>query len=400
MERDIEFFCQTFYPDTISTSQLFTGLLTRLAEAGRGVTVYCGYPAKGAENLPRREVYRGVRIRRLGLNVALKKSLFHRLASYLSYLGGSFAAMMRLKKDALVFGVTNPPFMLNLLWLASLLRGFKYQYMLLDIYPEGLAKVGLLSEKSLAFSLWSRLNAWGYDRADKLVVLGRDMTPLLTDAYRQPPEKIVYIPHWSPHAGEEPPRFEDNPMAEELGLRDFFVVQYSGNMGLWHDIDGLVETARLLRGEESIRFLFIGDGRRRAKAMELAARHGLTNIVWLDYLPLERLGVSLPCCHAALISLRDGCEGVAVPCKLYGVMASGRAILAQVPAASEVALAVTESGCGLVTPPGDPAALAEAVLTLARDRSGAREMGLRASREYARKYTIEQAVLHFSRLFA
>jgi glycosyltransferase involved in cell wall biosynthesis len=400
MERDIEFFCQTFHPDTISTSQLFTDLLARLAEAGRNVTVYCGYPAKAAQDLPKQEIYRGVRIRRLGLALPLKKSLFHRLASYVSYLGGSLAAMMRLKKDALVFGVTNPPFMLNLLWLASLIRGFGYQYMLLDIYPEGLDRVGLLPKKSLAYRLWSWLNAKGYARARRLIVLGRDMTPLLAGTYGQPRDKIVYIPHWSPQAGEAPPDFEDNPMAAELGLADAFVVQYSGNMGLWHDIDGLVETARLLQGEPSIRFVFIGDGRRRAGAMELAARHNLDNIIWLDYLPRERLSVSLPCCHAALISLRDGCEGVAVPCKLYGIMASGRAILAQVPAASEVALAVAESGCGLVTPPGDPAALAQAVRALARDREATRAMGRRAHEEYNRKYTLEQAVANFTRLFS
>jgi glycosyltransferase involved in cell wall biosynthesis len=400
MERDIEFFCQTFHPDTISTSQLFTDLLARLAESGRTITVYCGYPAKSAQDLPKEEVYRGVRIRRRGLKVPLKKSLFHRLASYLSYLGGSFAAMMRLKKDALVFGSTNPPFLLNLLWLASLIKGFDYQYLLADIYPEGLDRVGLLSKKSPAYRLWSWFNAKGYARAHKLVVLGRDMIPLLTETYRQPLRKIVYIPHWSPHAGEAPPDFEDNPMAGELGLTEAFVVQYSGNMGLWHDIDGLVETARLLREEDSIRFLFIGDGMRRAGAMELATRHNLTNIMWLDYLPRERLGVSLPCCHASLISLREGCEGVAVPCKLYGIMASGRAILAQVPADSEVALAVGESGCGLVTPPGDPALLAQAVLTLARDRAATRDMGRRAYEEYNRKYTLDQGVAHFSRLFA
>jgi len=400
MKRDLEFFCQTFHPDTISTSQLFTDLLVRLAEAGRTITVYCGYPAKNAQDLPKDEVYRGVRIRRLGLAVPLKKSLFHRLASYLSYLGGSFAAMMRLHKDALVFGSTNPPFLLNLLWLASLLKGFDYQYLLADIYPEGLDRVGLLSRKSLAYRLWSWFNAKGYARARTLVVLGRDMIPLLTETYGQPLDKIVYIPHWSPHAGAAPQDFADNPMAKELGLSDAFVVQYSGNMGLWHDIDGLVETARLLRDETSIRFVFIGDGMRRAGAVELAKRHNLANVIWLDYQPRERLGVSLTCCHAALISLRDGCEGVAVPCKLYGIMASGRAILAQVPAASEVALAVGEAGCGLITPPGDPAALARAVLALARDRAGTRDMGRRAVEEYNRKYTLDQGVAHFSRLFA
>jgi len=400
MERDLEFFCQTFHPDTISTSQLFTDLLVRLARTGRAITVYCGYPAKDAQDLAREEVYRGVRIRRLGLALPLKKSLFHRLASYLSYLGGSFAAMLRLKKDALVFGSTNPPFLLNLLWLASLIRGFDYQYLLADIYPEGLDRVGLLSGKSLVYRLWSWFNAKGYARARTLVVLGRDMIPLLTETYGQPPGKIVYIPHWSPQSGEMPPDFADNPMARELGLADFFVVQYSGNMGLWHDIDGLVETARLLRDEPLIRFLFIGDGRRRAKAEELAARHNLANIVWLDYQPRERLSVSLSCCHAALISLREGCEGVAVPCKLYGIMASGRAILAQVPDASEVALAVREADCGLVAPPGDPAALAEAVLTLAKDPGATRDMGRRAHEEYHRKYTLEQGAAHFSRLFA
>jgi glycosyltransferase involved in cell wall biosynthesis len=212
--------------------------------------------------------------------------------------------------------------------------------------------------------------------------------------------RLRYIPPWSSTAIQEPLAFADNPLAEELHLRDKFVVQYSGNMGLWHDMDSIVQAAAKLADQPHIHFVFIGGGMRRKQAQELAARLELNNITWLDFFPKERLAESLTCCHAALVSLRCGLEGVAVPSKLYGILASGRAVIAQVPAASEIALVVEEERCGLVVEPGDVDALAAAIQTLACDKAATEAMGSRAFAAYQQKYTLQQAVDHFRQLWS
>jgi colanic acid biosynthesis glycosyl transferase WcaI len=160
-------------------------------------------------------------------------------------------------------------------------------------------------------------------------------------------------------------------------------------MGLWHDIDSFVQAAGELKTNSDIQFLFIGNGIRQKQAQKLAQDLELDNIIWMDFLPQEELDTSLTCCHVALISLNSGLEGIAVPCKLYGILASGRPIIAQVPEESEVAYVVKEENCGFVIPPGNTQELAQRILELAGNRPLAREMGLRSFEAYKSKYTIE-----------
>jgi glycosyltransferase involved in cell wall biosynthesis len=182
----------------------------------------------------------------------------------------------------------------------------------------------------------------------------------------------------------------------QLKLAGRFVVQYSGNMGLWHDIDAIVRSAALLKHRGDIVFLFVGGGMRKAAAQSLAQELQLPNVLWLPYQPIENLADSLGCCHVALISQREGLEGVAVPCKLYGILASGRPIIAQVPTNSEVARVIREEDCGAVIAPGDSEGLAREVERMADDPARRQAAGLASRRAYQMKYTVEKGAERFS----
>jgi glycosyltransferase involved in cell wall biosynthesis len=328
-----------------------------------------------------------------------KRSLFHRVLAHAAFLSHVAWRLLWTRKPDLIFSVTNPPFMAWVLRFVSLFRGFRYQYMILDMYPDGLVGLGHLRPGSLTVRLWHSLNRLAYRRAATIAVLGRDMRPRLVANYDLPPEKITYIPHWSSVECKEPLGFAEPPLAGDPNYRGAFVVQYSGNMGLWHDMDTLVRAAERLKDEPAIRWVMIGGGIRRAGAEALSRRLGLSNVAWHDFVPPEKLRASLASCHAALICLRAGLAGVAVPCKYYGILASGRPVIAQVPADSEIGLAVREEGCGVVVAPNDVEGLAAAVRRLAADPEAAAQMGRNAFRAYQTKYTLEQAAQNFRALW-
>jgi glycosyltransferase involved in cell wall biosynthesis len=398
--KHIVFVCQVFYPDSTSTSQLFTDLFQHLTESGVKVSVVCGFPARlpGIQTAPppRYEHYQGMDIYRCGLGIDTKKSYLARTMSYLSLMVHAAWRILRIPGKDIVFGVTNPPFVVHLLWLLSRLQRFRYDYMFLDVYPEGLVALGNLKRTSFITRLWMMINKVSYARAERLAVLGRDMVPLLCQNYGLDATKITYIPHWSAADVTEPMTFANNPMARHLGLQEKFVVQYSGNMGLWHDMETFVYAAQQLQADSYIHFLFIGGGIRRKSAQELSKRLGLDNITWLDFVPLEQLPESLTCCHVSLISLNKGLDGVAVPCKIYGILASGRAIIAQVPKESEVAYTVEEEQCGIVVEPGNVPSLVAAIQSIAQNEHLTREMGERAFAAYYSKYTVDKAVVAFT----
>ena len=396
------FICQTFHPDTQATSQLFSDLLAALATRGRDYEVLAGFPAGRMDgSCPRKELWQGVSIRRGGLRVDSKRNLAFRALGYFSYcLWLAIRLLSLTPASTRILVTTNPPFAPIIVFLCSLLRGWRYDVVLLDIYPDGLVQLGQLRDRNVVTSLWRNLNRRAWMAAGRVQVLGRDMARLCNSRYGIPEAKLVWTPHWSSVVVMARRKPEATASWRRLGLDGLFVVQYSGNMGLWHDIDAIVKAADILREDSHIHFLMIGDGRRRSAAERLSAKLRLENMTWLPYQAREELDDSLSCCQAALISQRAGLVGVAVPCKLYGILAAGRAIIAQVPADSEVALTVQEECCGVVVPPGDAESLANAVLSLSGDRATTDAMGARAFSAYKNRYSIEVAVNRFDDLLA
>ncbi len=388
--------CQVFYPNTQSTSILLTDLALNLQNKNTSITVICGFP-NGIDNdtVKRYENFNGIDIYRCGINVNLKAGLWQRATSYISYLLHAGWKLLFLSEEEIILGVSNPPFLSIILMIVSLIKNCKYYFIVHDVYPEGLVAVGKLQEQSLITKIWRKLNQFSYRRSEKVVTLGRDMSDLLINNYALDHRKIAYIPNWSLTTSAKPISFGQNDLAHKLEIQNKFVVQYSGNMGLWHDIDTFIRAAASLNNNPDIQFLFIGNGIGQRQAQELAQQLQLTNIIWMDFVPTEQLNTSLTCAHVALISLNSGLEGIAVPCKLYGILASGRAIVAQVPQKSEIAYVVEEEECGFVIPPGDVDGLVTKIEQLFADRDLTNKMGENSFQAYKSKYTIESITKQF-----
>ncbi len=393
-EKRLTLFCQVFHPDDQSTAQLFGDWACGLAGRGWDVRVVCGFPPKRGETIvPARERWRGVEIRRVGVRLDFKQSLVFRAFHYAAYLAGVLIELLR-EPRRLALAVTNPPFLPIWAALVRKLRGGRFAIEIQDLYPDGLVALGVMRD-GVIVSVWRWLNSLAFRQAEFVIVLGRDMAERLKSAYGVPPKKTRIIPHWSPV--EE--GFIANPgetrLLGEIRLGRKFIVQYSGNMGLWHDMEQIVRAAEILRQRNDLHFLMVGGGRRRVDAEKLAASLGLENMTWTEFRPKDELADSLSACHAALISQREGVEGVAVPCKLYGILASGRSVIAAVPKTSEVASVLREAGCGVVVSPGDAGGLAREIAALADDPARALQMGFRARNAYLINYTIERAVERF-----
>jgi glycosyltransferase involved in cell wall biosynthesis len=383
--------CDVFHPSEESTSQLFTELLVTLAEDGIGFDVVTNrLPQTPAAPGLDSALPAGVRVHAVGIPIQGRGSLVLRGVRNAAFVLGAAIRMLWLKTDRF-WASTNPPF--TPLWVAPIarLRRRPFDIVVHDVYPDGLVAVGYLREGSFLARVWRALNRRAYRQAAKIVVLGRDMAQVIQERYGVPGERLVLFPNWSPFDQSSPPALAESHLARRLALTDRFVVQYSGNMGLWHDIDTIVEAAALLADLPNVRFLMIGGGRRKARAMKLAAERGVGSMTWLDFQPRTSLSDSLACASVALISQRNGLEGMAVPCKLYGILASGRAIVAAVPHDCEVAHVVREHDCGVVLPPDDPQALANAIRFLASSQDDVRAMGSRAFAAYQERYSLAAA---------
>ena len=411
---------QVFYPDTQATSQLLSALATALAsetpetiEQKLAVKVLASYPSQArgqASSSHREEQWGQVLIKRGGFKIDSKKSLFHRALAYFSYLLWLFFILLfKVQKHEQVLVVTNPPFAPLVVYFAHRLRSltrstFSYFVLLHDIYPDGLLALGKIKTEYWWVRLWKGINRKALGSAQKVITLGRDMSMHCQRVYQLAPNDLQVITNWSPVDFDQAPKYsaEQSDLWKLLPSQaqhpQTLLVQYSGNMGLWHNIEGIVETASYLT-ESPIHFLMIGDGRRKQSAQDYAQSLGLNNMTWLPFQDLDKLTDSLQCTHLSLVSQRPEVLGIMVPSKYYGILASGRAVIAQAPALSEIALSIEEHQCGIVLSDPNPQKLAEQLRELCADRERVDQMGVQAYHAYQQSYSFSQAVGLFRALF-
>jgi glycosyltransferase involved in cell wall biosynthesis len=139
---------------------------------------------------------------------------------------------------------------------------------------------------------------------------------------------------------------------------------YSGNMGLAHPFDAVLDAAeRLQETHEDVRFLFVGEGPRKADLQSQAKRRRLSNVSFLPFQPYEHLARSLSAADLHLVTMEPEAEGLVVPSKMYGALAAGRPALFLGPEKSEAARLVREQDCGAVLANPSGSSLTAAIQT-------------------------------------
>ncbi len=380
---------ELYYPEDTSTGYFLTGIAEGLATEYE-VSVLAAQPTYAARGRrsPARERVGGVEVRRCWSTTFPKDTSLLRLVNLATISLSFFLAGLRsFRQGDVVIAVTNPPTLPFLIWVAARWRGSRFVLLIHDIYPEVLVATGFLRRDGLVARALSRLVAALYARADRIVVLGRDMKELVHGKCPSCEDRIWIIPNWGDTSEIRPAPKSENTILRELNLVDRFVILYAGNIGRTQGVDALVEAAGLLRDRQDIAFLIAGDGARRLWVEKTIAEKKLGEVRLLPRSPRSDLGVLLGACDAAVISLMPGMTGISVPSRLYNVLAAGRPILAIAEPESELARVVIEEGAGKVVAPGDGSAIAAAIIEMSQDKKSLFEMGERGRAAAVGKYS-------------
>lgn len=169
-----------------------------------------------------------------------------------------------------------------------------------------------------------------------------------------------------------------------LGLKPTDIVAlYSGAMSNKQGLELVVDAAAATRHRyPAIHFVLCGNGPCKADLIQMA--NGLNNVHFLNLQPAERLPELLNTADIHLMPQRAGAADLVLPSKLSGMLASGRPIV--VMADPNMGLAMETRETGLVVPPGDAGALANAVVTLAGDEDMRARLGAAARRRAEQKW--------------
>jgi colanic acid biosynthesis glycosyl transferase WcaI len=364
---------QFFWPETVATAQHLSDLAQGLAQEN-DVTVICSGAGKPKQewNFPPGANITIIRTRGL----RFRHRALARIASYLSYIAGAVWQCILQPRADVYFTLTTPPVLAPIGSLVATLRGARHLIWEMDVYPDIACDIGYIKRGGLLDRCVGAVLDWSRRRASAIIAIGEDMKARLIKR-GVPEEKIHVAENWSDGNEITPQPLSDGPL----------VIQYSGNLGLAHEIDTILATMERLRGPADFRFVFVGGGPKRRYLESACRERGIQNAEFRPYCARTNLSESLSEGHLGLVTQLPQTIGSLVPSKMYGIMAAGRPYLYIGPVEATPAQHIFRFECGWHIPLGDVDGLESLLRQLNENRDLIASAGERARAAFDQNFS-------------
>lgn len=358
---------QYFWPENFRINDL----VKEWVERGHEVTVLTGKPNyPGGHVFPEFQRgptafghYEGAKVHRVPM-LARSQGAIRLMLNYLSFMVGACVWgpwRLRGQRFDVIFVFEPSPITVGIpAVLLGKLKRVPVVLWVLDLWPETLAAVGVV--RSPRVLRWvGHLVSFIYNRC--ALVLGQSRAFLGSiGRYCRDGSKIRYFPSWAENLFQQ----TDAAKAPEVpDATNTFTIVFAGNVGEAQDFPAILDAAELLRHNDDVRWLIVGDGRRSDWVRDEVARRQLgQRVLLLGRFPVERMPSFYAHADALIASLKpDPTFGMTIPGKVQSYLLAGKPILGMLD--GEGAAAIEAAGAGLVCPAGDAAGLAKAVEQMA-----------------------------------
>ena len=379
-------FVTAHYPPDLGALATRASELARAwAEAGHEVHVLCGLPSHPTGVVPPRwrgrlrsdEVVDGVHVHRTWIYATPNAGRVRRSAAFASFAASAVLFGERGLPDPDVVLATSPQFLTAVAGaLIARRRERPFVLEIRDLWPRSIWEVGALPRHHPVIYALQAMEGWLYREADEIVVVTRSFRPEIARHLRGvDPEALPVITN-----GVDLDRFD--PVLDGRAVRARFglpldapIALYAGTHGMAHGLDTVVDAARRA---PQVAWVLVGEGACKAELVQ--AGRGVPNLHFRDAVPAAEMSALYAMADVCLVPLRDlPLFETVIPSKMFEIWAMERPLVLGV--RGEAAEIVTASGAGVVVPPEDAAALAQAVCDLVADPARARAMG-RAGRAF------------------
>jgi glycosyltransferase involved in cell wall biosynthesis len=352
-----------FYPP--EPLKIFSDLAEGLSDLGHEVTVLTTFPNhpsgkiyRGYSNTwPKRNIIKGVRIIRVPFYPNRTHSSIYRTLSYLSFLISIcvFGPWLSSRPD-IIYTVEPPSSGCAALFLGKLWRA-PIVYEILDMWPETLCDIGMLTNKKLlALVGWFCHGLYKRAAALRVIAEGQKNNLLFKGV---PEDKIFHIPNWVDTSYYEPMEY-DLELAKEIGASGYCNVVYTGNLGRAQRLETVLGAAEKLRDIPKVQFLMFGDGTDGQFLRQKAYEMGLKNIRFMGSYPSDKMKRVCSIADCMLIHLHDKpAFRMAIPHKILSYLACGKPIIAAIK--GDGADMIRLSNAGMICNPDDSDALSKII---------------------------------------
>lgn len=323
--------------------------------------VYEGYSNK----LKQEEWIDGIRVVRVWTFIAPNKGAVRRILNYVSYMVfAGFFGLFLPRPDILI--ATSPQFFCGIAgMLLGTVRRLPKILEIRDIWPESIQAVGAMKKSFLTRMLeWVELRMYG--AADRIVTVGPGYKEKLIERGVDADEIDIItngadLEFYTPGAS-------DDDFRQQYGLQDKFVAAYVGTIGMASGLEVALKASRMLReqGDDSIRFLLVGDGAQREELEAQVAAEDLSHVVFTGRLDKSQMPTVLRSTNSCFIHLKKSdLFKTVLPSKLFEAFAVGRAVVLGVDGSARDVLEAAEAG--IFIEPGNAEALIAAIRSIQQD---------------------------------
>ena len=368
-KKKLLIYAHYYIPDTASTGQILRELAEGMLDKF-DITVICVVPSylgtiedKYKTQKYYEEEINGVKVLRIRVPEFSKTNKKSRVKNIVSYFFGAMGATFKVSKMDYVFSISQPPILGGLLgvW-GKWVKHAKYIYNIQDFNPEQVLAVDYTKNKFITDAMmW--FDKFSCKRSDLVITVGRDLVETVENRFKgKKVPKTVMINNWIDE-NEIYPLDESNEKVvafkKKYGLDGKFVIMYSGNIGLYYDLENLIKVVEKIKpgtktadGREVV-FAFVGAGSVLDKLVLYVKQHHMDNVTFIPYQDKADLIYSLNAGNVHWCVNAKGIKGVSCPSKYYGLAAAGKAVLGVLEEGSEIRCLIEETQGGLCCEPGD-----------------------------------------------
>ncbi len=384
-----------YIPDTASTGQILRELAEGMLDTF-DITVICVVPSylgKVDKRYRTRKYYEewinGVKVLRIRVPEFSKSDKVSRIRNILTYFFGAITATFKVGRMDYVLAISQPPILGGLLgvW-GKWVKRAKFIYNIQDFNPEQVMAVGYSKNKFIV-TIMKLLDKFNCKQSNLVITVGRDLVETMNARFKgKKVPRTVMINNWIDENQIYPlPETHDKVLEfkNKYELNGKFVFMYSGNLGLYYDLDNLIKVIEKFKpgtktsdGRDVV-FAFVGAGSVLDKLSLYKEQNGMDNVVFIPYQEKEHLIYSLNSGDVHWCINAKGIKGVSCPSKYYGIAAVAKPVLGVLEEGSEVRLLIEDANSGKCSEPGEYNQVEESIKWFIEkaDSEILKEMGMR-----------------------
>ncbi len=386
---------QYFYPEEFKVNDLVKGFVDK----GHEVTVltckpnypkgrfYEGYKFWGIK----KESFFGAKVIRVPVIPRGDGTSVRLILNYFSFVFFSclYVLLHRMRPDRIFCWDTSPITQAYAGIIVKKQTGARLSMWVQDLWPESVSATGKINQRPVMRMLTAMVRGI-YKHFDTLFIQSTGFQKSIEEKGNFK-ARYIYAPNWAEDFFIDPANV-DSLRFKSL-IPEGFIVMFAGNIGAAQDFDSIINAAEMTCNNKEIKWVIVGDGRRRAEAEALVAKKGLNGTVFF----LGRYSTTdMPSffIHAdvMLVALRDEyIFSLTIPTKTQTYMAFGKPIVSMINGVGNNV--IENAACGLTAKAGDYQTLANNVLQFSRmSRSDREKIGENGRIYYNKTFAKEEVI--------